>query len=369
MKLVIIGIYPPPIGGISMHFKRLVDMLEKSDIKFILFNLNHTNHQYRSKSIVGYKHKFYPFLKLFFCKSKFDIIHLSTGSSYKLRLSLGLLRIFLNKPKFIITHHGYDVTWPFLLSNKSQNDYRSFLISKLVIFLFTKFHFHICVNTELRQKLLDYGIKKDNIAIIPAFLPPTEEETDVSLLPEGFIDIRNKYKFFITANACSIVFHEGRDLYGIDIAIELTKLLLKNGYNDFLFLFVIANVNNTVYMSRSEKFIASNNLQEHFFFCSGNISYPAILNISDIFIRPTITDGDALSIREALHLKVPVIASDCVTRPPGVLTFKTRDVHDLFNVIVDVFANYAAYKSHLDSVRFESNFEKLVATYNKIVFD
>ncbi len=39
-----------------------------------------------------------------------------------------------------------------------------------------------------------------------------------------------------------------------------------------------------------------------------------------VYLRPTRTDGDAVSIREALDAGVPVVASDAVQRPPEVLT-------------------------------------------------
>jgi glycosyltransferase involved in cell wall biosynthesis len=42
------------------------------------------------------------------------------------------------------------------------------------------------------------------------------------------------------------------------------------------------------------------------------------LRLGTIFLRPTLTDGDALSIREAMAAGVPVLASDVVRRPTGV---------------------------------------------------
>jgi hypothetical protein len=39
-----------------------------------------------------------------------------------------------------------------------------------------------------------------------------------------------------------------------------------------------------------------------------------------VYLRTTRTDGDAVSVREALDAGVPVIASDVVKRPVGVLT-------------------------------------------------
>jgi glycosyltransferase involved in cell wall biosynthesis len=45
-----------------------------------------------------------------------------------------------------------------------------------------------------------------------------------------------------------------------------------------------------------------------------------------VYLRPTRTDGDAVSIREALEAGVPVIASDVATRPPGTLVRPVDDV-------------------------------------------
>jgi len=39
-----------------------------------------------------------------------------------------------------------------------------------------------------------------------------------------------------------------------------------------------------------------------------------------VYLRPTLTDGDAVSIREALDAGVPVVASNVVRRPRGVVT-------------------------------------------------
>ncbi len=60
----------------------------------------------------------------------------------------------------------------------------------------------------------------------------------------------------------------------------------------------------------------------------GDLSRPEALGAlatADLLIRPSLTDGDALSIREALALGVRVVASDAVPRPPGVHTFPAGD--------------------------------------------
>ena len=40
-----------------------------------------------------------------------------------------------------------------------------------------------------------------------------------------------------------------------------------------------------------------------------------MLRLTDVLLKPTNTDGDAISVREALYLGVPVVASDVVERP------------------------------------------------------
>lgn len=59
---------------------------------------------------------------------------------------------------------------------------------------------------------------------------------------------------------------------------------------------------------------------------------PVIIH-SDAMIRATTTDGDALSVEEALFFRKWVIASDCVSRPKGVVLYKTGDLDDLSHTI------------------------------------
>lgn len=51
--------------------------------------------------------------------------------------------------------------------------------------------------------------------------------------------------------------------------------------------------------------------------------------MSDIVLRPTATDGDALSVKEGLYLKKKVIATDIVDRPDGVVLFHYNDAESL----------------------------------------
>ena len=58
-----------------------------------------------------------------------------------------------------------------------------------------------------------------------------------------------------------------------------------------------------------------------------------------ILVRPTRAEGDALSVREALHARVPVVASDVVGRPAGTSTFASDDTDDLRRALLEVLAS------------------------------
>src|SRR5205814_3643851 len=59
----------------------------------------------------------------------------------------------------------------------------------------------------------------------------------------------------------------------------------------------------------------------------------AVMGRLDVFVRPTYFDGDASSVREALALGVPVVASDTDFRPEGVVVFRRGDVGALSDAL------------------------------------
>jgi glycosyltransferase involved in cell wall biosynthesis len=66
--------------------------------------------------------------------------------------------------------------------------------------------------------------------------------------------------------------------------------------------------------------------------CLGEVSHDrclALLRASDVTVRSTFVDGDAITVREALAFGVPVVASDTDFRPEGVTLFRRGDVSDL----------------------------------------
>ncbi len=73
----------------------------------------------------------------------------------------------------------------------------------------------------------------------------------------------------------------------------------------------------------------------------GDVPHPLTVRLiaaSDVFLRTTLYDGDSISVREALQLGVPVVATDNGMRPAGVHLIPRSDPEALRQAITTVLA-------------------------------
>ena len=354
VKIAIIGPYPPPYGGISIHIKRIKNYFEKNHIEYIIYN---------ETRIVGYENiinvkPIYSYKKFIFKIPflKFGTLHFHSNE-LKIQMLLGCYR-FLGK-KIILTIHIE--RWLDQLAKLNLVGHYLILLSLRNIDKI------ICVNPRIKKELLYLGFDSKKIEVIPAFIPPTSDEIEIKQLPEYFHKIRHKHKFLVTANAFRISFYKNQDLYGIDLSIELMKRLIDNGYKDIGFIYVIPDIGDYDYFEKMQDLVKKYSLEDNFHFYTEPIAYPAVINMCDLFIRPANTDGDALSVREAISLQRPAIASNVCRRPEGIILFKNRKVDDLYNKVIYVIENYIKCKKQIESIEFEDNAEKILEVYKKVL--
>ena len=342
-KFIIYGILPPPFGGVSIHLKRFKKYLGNFGTNFVFVHSNNPNQKH-------------AFIKLFFSQLnlKKNIIHLHGFQTGKNLLFLLFLMFFCRKNVVVTIHNDR-----FLLNYNSLKN-----IQKIIAKVFYSNISHIIsVNPDLK-----YGfITANKISVIPAFIPPAPDETDIKQLPEIFHEIRCKYKFLITANAFKISFYNNQDLYGIDLSIELMKKIVDSGYKGIGFIYVIPDIGDYDYYKKMQSLVKKYHLEDYFHFYTTPVAYPIVINMCDLFIRPTNTDGDALSIREALMLKVPAIASNVCIRPEGTILFKNRDIDNLYNKTIYVIDNYKECKKQIENIKFEDYAEKILGVYKKVL--
>jgi len=330
-RFLLVSPFPPYIGGVSVSSQRLYDNLKKDGIQVYKYDIKYANKKLNKfKILKSTKFLLLPFFLLF--NKRFDVIHFHVSGSY-LRLYVSIFRIFFSKKtKFISTIHG-DVK--VLLDEQ---------FGKLCLIGFDKI---ICVKKGDGNILKNHF--KGSIVEIPAFIKPV---VDLSTkLPVKLLYFLDKSSVKIVVNGsliCDEIYH---DLYGFKDALELIKKLRDSGENVKLLLINLGNRSGhrgEKYIEDLKNYIQINELNEFIFFYEGEpLDFQLVLKKVDIFIRPTKTDGDAMSIREALLNKTPTIASDVIERPYGTNIYKHGDILDLYNETIGLIDNYQFHKNLL----------------------
>ena len=67
-------------------------------------------------------------------------------------------------------------------------------------------------------------------------------------------------------------------------------------------------------------------------------AYHPIFAQCDLFLRPTNTDGFAISVVEAFEYDLPVVASNVVRRPEGCVRFENRELYDFAHEVTESLA-------------------------------
>jgi hypothetical protein len=102
---------------------------------------------------------------------------------------------------------------------------------------------------------------------------------------------------------------------------------------------------------------------EHLCLVAGSRPFGPTLVRAAAMVRPTVTDGDAVSVREALWLGIPVVASDCVARPPGTRVVPARDLDAIGR---ELLAALETGPVAVESAPHDP-FEDLVAAYRRVL--
>jgi len=351
MKIALLGPYPPPYGGISIHVQRLKENLEKRGVPCTVYDYSGT---YKSENgVVMIKNKATWLLSQLFHNTD-STIH-CCGYSPMALIALSLLAT-IKKRRIIIAPGG------FLFSDRPGIGHRlAFLLAKHSGIYF------IAESFRSKDIMVSLGIKPENVngEIIPCFIPPRVRADDVTKLPREIQSFVNSHRPIITANAFRISFYNNEDLYGIDLCID-SCAKLKQTHPDIGFVFCLPTIGDYDYFNEMMRWVKEKNIEGNFLFITEPCQYLAILTRSDVFVRATNTDGDSVSLREALYFKIPSLASDAVPRPAGTVLFKNRNADDLTSKVKQVLANHVFYKDKLKALKIEDNSEKILRVYRRL---
>ncbi len=312
LKILITGPIAPPAGGISIHIQRLTHLLKDE------FNIDLIDESHVKKAGIFYMRSLNP---ISYIKKvlRTDILFIQGGN--KLFKTIHILTGKLLSRKVIITIHGY--------GKRRSQPFRA-----IDSFFFSMANKIVLVNPDIFSKL---PLPRKKCVLKHAFLPPVMK--DEPELPSAVIawlkKQRSAGKIIVCANASRLTLHNNEDLYGLDMCIETARQLIAKGEPVAFIYTVSALERGADLFNKNLQLINELGLQDHFMLISEKLSFVRLIENADIVIRPTNTDGDALTIREALYLGKPTIASDIVEKPASTILFRTRDNADLEKKLQD----------------------------------
>jgi glycogen(starch) synthase len=291
LRVLLIGDYPPPSGGVATHVQQLEAYLTRAGTQVRVLNIGKGGPPPSAAHLVWTAGRY---------AAAGWIVHLHTSGnnpkSWMVVAALGLLA-GASARRFVTLHSG---SVPQFLSSAPR---RRFARAGL-----SGYGQIIAVSAPIQRALIECGAPQWRVAVHPAFLA---SQTVAGAPPPGFAQARARFSPLVAYA------HHPSPVYGRATLMRALDLLPS-----------AAGV--SCFGPGSQEI-------DHPRVASlGELEHAAALGViaaSDVLARPTTIDGDAITVREALALGTPAVASDAVLRPEGTRVFRTGDAASLAQAI------------------------------------
>ena len=297
MRILQLGPFPPPHGGVQSNLVAIRNYLRAHDHTCGVINL--TRHRRREGDEVYFPKNAAETVRLI-ATLPYDILHQHIGGAVPFRLlALALLCCWMPNRKSVLTFHsgGY----------ATSPEGRAASPRTVAGFVFRQFDRIIAVNEEMVDLFRRFGVKPDRIRVIKPHAIPAEAP-DTPLPPDLAAFLKTHSPALLTVSGLE-------EEYDLPAQVELLGRLLSS-YPDA----GLAILGSGSREQELRALIASKSFCSQILLC-GDVPHLATLRAiaeSDIFFRTTLYDGDAISVREALHFGTPAIVTDNGMRPEGV---------------------------------------------------
>jgi glycosyltransferase involved in cell wall biosynthesis len=350
IKVLLIGDYPPPYGGIAIHVQSLSNALNENCFDYEIFNIGESRKE-KNSSYISVYNGFDLLLKLMIYRPGASHMHLHTNGhnekSWILIFFCGLFASLLGLNRILTIHSGMA---PDFLNNRVTFFKRLFI--RLSLAFYKKV---ICVNREIADAAAKFSKRKSTFVLIPAFIAiGTIEEVSIPERAMGFIDAHCPI-------VCAVVLFSPE--YGIELLIEAIRNIKE--YSNEIGLIIIGGG------KRSERYLnleIESGLDRSLLVMEElpPTSCLSIMSAADLFVRPSITDGDSISVREALSIGIPVLASGASPRPEGTILFKKGNLEDLIDKLIYCIENLELLKVERKMEESEGFEERIFDIYREI---
>lgn len=313
-RIAILGIYPPPWGGVSVHVKRTYEKLLRQNNTVRVFNT-----EPRGRYKLTFIYLFALICWLVWYRPRIVIYHsvYLKNSIYELMALSFFMRICNVRAIFV----DHDPRHLYKRTSRFVKRYRA---------LVARVHKIVCIGMSTYQQYCA-RMPQERALFVPesAFLPPDlmQERALQQHYPEWVASFIGKGSPLIVANAGYVYRPEGSDIYGMQALVDLFQDIVPHFPHARMIIAVGAVGDNAFFNHLNASLDPAR--------CAwliGNYELWPIVRRAHLFVRPTLSDGESISVQEALYFGTPVVASDAVERPAGVHLYKTGDRADLLRV-------------------------------------
>ena len=321
------SLIPPPFGGVSVYLMRLVQQLNQDGIKAgAYYSCDNNDDTIKNSPLFDefqwdeneskFSRAVSHIKRIIRASEKYEILHIH---GHEVMILASLVRFFLRQ-KIVVTIHNAMIVETFSRFSFIKKQAFKYLAQQDIQW--------IAVSEQAKDNILKVPVRFRNpIIVIPAYVP---DKSSPQPLSKDLSDYIKRHDKIISFYGRSFMHYKGKDVYGFRTIIKLYSKLncLKN--KSIGFILCISDISDTESILKLHQYAKELHVDDEIFWQLGAIKEIRSLWLAtDLYVRPTSTDGDSVSIRDVLAEGVAVVASDVCQRPNGVITYRYGDDDEL----------------------------------------
>ena len=313
MRVLLLGPYPPPHGGVQTNLVGIRSFLLKQGTPCAVINI--TRHRKPDADEVYYPKGPLQLMQLL-SRLRYDVLHLHIGGMLTKRLlALGLICAKWPGKKSVLTFHSGGFP--------SSPEGQALGPSSSAAMVLRAFDGVIGVNAQIINFLHRLGVPESRTRLISPYVF-VEDEPSASSLPKPLASFFEMYDQVLV----SVGLLEPE--YDLSLQIRSMPQIREQFPGAGLLLIGSGSLEASL---RAQ--IQSSPCAKHILL-AGDVPHAATMEAvrrARLMLRTTLYDGDALSVREALQIGTPVIATDNGMRPAGVRLIPISDSQALVHAV------------------------------------
>jgi glycosyltransferase involved in cell wall biosynthesis len=307
MRVLLVGDYPPPHGGVAIHVQQLHRFLRGRGVEAKVLDIGKGGRPDPDVIPVRSFARFGLRLAGFLSAGWTVHVHTSGNNPKSWLLAAAAGAPAPRAPRVITLHSG--LLPDFLAASAAR---RAF--ARVALAGYSRV---VAVSEAVKGALLDCGVPAEKIIVHPAFCASQVRPGPVT----AAVELARARRKPLLAMA-----HHPSPVYGRMVMFRALRMLANELPEVGLAVFGPGTRSAEFARDAREACVAPH-LED-----LGELDHEQVLGLlsrCDAFIRPTTHDGDAISVREALTLGIPCVASDVCTRPEGTYLFRAGYAPDL----------------------------------------